>query len=368
MTNIFKFFNQFQDRIGEPPWKYDFLCSLPESEYPKYLAKIFNYRTGEKLPLSHGVIDKNRCKTFNQKLQWLKLYGVTDLMRKCTDKVAVRDYVKEKIGEEYLKPVLQIIPNETSVIASRNGILDGEAIQPIEKNIQKQLDCRADNKMPPSARNDGKLEDVSTYFDQINWDKLPNAFVIKCNHGCKWHYIIKDKEEFLQNKRLFNTVKQNITGWLEQEYWCWGGFEMQYATFQEKGIEPKILIEPLLRNDINLPGSRIQIYFFNSSPEFIIKIHNPKEITIYDKNFKIVDDVFGFSENKIYAEVDDLINQTFVLSKQIIKDKNINFVRVDWMIYKNKPYFEELTFSPYSGFHRFRNKKNNIKLGNFINL
>ena len=58
-------------------------------------------------------------------------------MRKCTDKVAVRDYVKEKIGEEYLKPVLQICNN----------------------------------------------------FDEIDFDKLPNAFVIKCNHGCKWQFI-----------------------------------------------------------------------------------------------------------------------------------------------------------------------------------
>ena len=47
----------------------------------------------------------------NEKIQWLKLYGVTDLMRKCTDKVAVRDYVAEKIGEQYLKPVLEICNN-----------------------------------------------------------------------------------------------------------------------------------------------------------------------------------------------------------------------------------------------------------------
>ena len=111
--------SKIENGIGEPPWDYYFLQNLPESEYPKYLAKIFNYRTGEKLPLKWNfksqawIIDKKKCKTFNQKLQWIKLYGVTDLMRKCTDKVAVRDYVKERIGEEYLKPVLQIIPNES---------------------------------------------------------------------------------------------------------------------------------------------------------------------------------------------------------------------------------------------------------------
>ncbi len=116
MKNIIEFFRK--NDIGEPPWEYDFLYNLPESEYPKYLAKIFNYRTGEKLPLKFDlknktwIIDKRKCKTFNQKIQWIKLYGVTDLMRKCTDKVAVRDYVAEKIGSEYLKPVLQVIPDD----------------------------------------------------------------------------------------------------------------------------------------------------------------------------------------------------------------------------------------------------------------
>ena len=94
--------NKIQDGIGEPPWEYSFLRNLPESEYPKYLKKIYKYRTGENLNL-------NQPKTFYEKLQWFKLYGVTPLMQDCTDKVKVRDYVKEKIGEEYLKPVLQII-------------------------------------------------------------------------------------------------------------------------------------------------------------------------------------------------------------------------------------------------------------------
>ena len=157
MKNIFNFLNK--DTIGEPPWNYYLLLHLDKKEYPLYLAKLFYMKTDEKLPLKFDfknkswIIDKKRCKTFNQKIQWLKLYGVTDLMRKCTDKVAVRDYVAEKIGsgifverccpttfrghefdnvnarsehlqsnvndraeiekiqrQEYLKPVLQVIP------------------------------------------------------------------------------------------------------------------------------------------------------------------------------------------------------------------------------------------------------------------
>ena len=247
--------------------------TLPESEYPKYLAKIFNYRTGEKLPLCFDfrkkawIIDKKKCKTFNQKIQWLKLYGITDLMRNCTDKVKVRDFVKETIGEEYLKPVLQIIPNNTSVIANHNSILGGEAIQEkrslitmSENKETKSInlpDCRvAQIAAVPRLRfpkfqfrenwvlaeyNDGELDDVSTYFDKINFDKLPKAFVIKTNHGCKWQYIIKDKNEFLKNKRLFEETRKQITGWLEQEYWIWGGFELQYRASRRTKSPDSIL-------------------------------------------------------------------------------------------------------------------------------
>ena len=283
MINVFEFFRnlklreqgfqwmKFQDEVGEPPWDYNFLQNLPESEYPKYLKKIFKYRTGENLNLKHP-------KTFNEKIQWIKLYGITQLMRDCTDKVKVRDYVRERIGEEYLKPVLQIIPNNTSVIANHDSILGGEAIRrnlrkgetrvnegiaydsdsevcdlPERQQIQRQeevkqetgnensrikpkfqnVDCRGtQNVVVP--RNDGALvfidndnknNDITTYFDQIDFDKLPDSFVIKTNHGCKWQYIIKNKNEFLKNKRLFELVKKNMTSWLEQDYSFWAGLK-----------------------------------------------------------------------------------------------------------------------------------------------
>ncbi len=189
MQNIINFL--IKNNIGNPPWDYYFLQNLDEKEYPNYLAKLFKLNTGENLPLKYDfkmhywIIDKNKCKTFNQKIQWLKLYGVTDLMRNCTDKVKVRDYVKEKIGEKYLKPVLQI--------------------------------CNS--------------------FNEIDFEKLPNSFVLKCNNGCKWQYIIKDKENFLNNLKLFSALRRQMTGWLEQEFWCWGGFEIQY-----KNTKPQIII------------------------------------------------------------------------------------------------------------------------------
>ena len=202
--------------------------------------------------------------------------------------------------------------------------------------------------MSSSARNDGKLEDVSTYFDKIDFDKLPNSFVIKTNHGSKWQYIIKDKEQFLPNKQLFETVKSNITGWLEQDYSLWCGFELQY-----KNITPKILIEPLMREEINTMCEQINVYCCSGMPKIFIRFQDNKT-TLYDEELKIIDDVLSNGDVKINKPVDDLLNQTFVLSKQLSKD--FCFVRVDWMIYQNKLYFEEFTFTPFSGFKNMGEK------------
>ena len=338
--------SKIQDEIGEPPWEYNFLYNLPESEYPKYLAKIFNYRTGEKLPLKWDfknqawIIDKKKCKTFNQKIQWIKLYGVTSLMRDCADKVKVRDYVKEKIGEEYLKPVLQIIPNESqeTVCCHCEQVNDnsGLARQSTDR-CNHILDCHADIKMSSSARlrfpkfqfrenwvlaeyNDRKSDDVSTYFDQIDFDKLPDSFVLKCNHGSKWQYIIKNKNEFLNTKPLFELVKRNITGYLEQEFWVYEGFELQY-----KGIEPKILIEPLMRDDINIPSEEIQIYICSGEIKLIVRIED-MGITLYDKNFNIINEVLSEGDKKNNKPFDKFIKQTFDLSYKLINE--FNFVRV----------------------------------------
>ena len=369
MYNLFK-----KDEIGNPPWNYYFLQNLPESEYPKYLAKLFYLNTGERLPLRHGVIDKRRCKSFNQKIQWLKLYGVTSLMRDCTDKVKVRDYVKEKIGEEYLKPVLQIIPNESKETmrchCKQVNDNSGLAWQSRDR-CNHILDCRGTEKavVPCNDRalvfkdNDSENNDVSTYFDQIDFDKLPDSFVIKTNHGCKWQYIIKDKEQFLNIPQLFKTVKKNITGWLEQDYSFWGGFEMNY-----RNIEPKILIEPLMRDDINLNSQEIEVYCFNSTPKLILKLWNNQQnnISLFDEKLTYIDEIFSGNDSKICENANELIKQSFDLSKKL--SENFLFVRVDWMIYKNKIWFEELTFTPYSGLRKTLNKKFNKKFGKMINL
>ena len=225
------------------------MMSLTEKDYPKYLAMAYYAKTGRKLNLRHP-------KTLNEKIQWLKLYDNLPIKTQLADKVLVRGWIKEKIGEEYLKPVLWI----------------------------------------------------GDKFDNIPFDKLPDSFIIKCNHGCKWHVLIKDKNKFLENKFLVKTAKEKIDNWLLQSFFGWSDFETQY-----KNIEPKIIIEEFLKG-------------------------NNGGILVWCAN----------SQTFIDSPGEELEKEALSLSKVLAQ--GFKFVRVDWMIYKQRLYFEEMTFTPVSGF------------------
>lgn len=305
LGSLLKYFKR--DDAGEPPWNYYFLINLEEEKYPAHLKKLFKYKTGYELHL-------NNPKTFNEKIQYIKLYGASDLKRRLSDKILARSFAAEKIGAQYLKPVLQICSK----------------------------------------------------YEEIDFDKLPDSFVIKCCHGCKWQAIIENKERHINNGNIQFT-QNKITGWLEQEFWPWGGFEMQY-----KGIEPKIIIEPLLRENLELLSPEINVYCFNGTPKIIVKIHggvpdnSPGAVTIYDESLRCIENIFNFKEDVIDAPADENIKLALLLSGEL--SKNIDFVRVDWMIYKNQLYFAEMTFTPFSGFVHFRSIKDDLKLGKLINI
>lgn len=291
--------------------------SLKEKDYPKYLSIAYFNKMGEKLNLKHP-------KKLSEKIQWLKIYDATPLKAQLTDKVLVRDWIKEKIGEDYLKPALQICNN----------------------------------------------------FDEINYDSLPNSFIIKCSHGCKWHAVIKSKSAFLGNEKLYNFVKKKINGWMSQSFFGYSDFELHYKYI----VDPKIIIEPLLREDINNPhkNKQIRVFCFNSQPKIICYyesagVSNDRVCSTFDENYKPTD--LNISIDSRYAheipdyiskkqEVDEITKNAVNLSKFLAKD--FKFVAIDWFIFQDKLYFEEMTFTPYSGF--FFKEEIDVKAGRMLNL
>lgn len=145
-----------------------------------YLKLWYRYVTGEKLNL-------NNPQTFNEKLQWLKLYDRNPLYTKLVDKYEVREYIKEKIGEEYLIPLL--------------GVWDN--------------------------------------VDEINFDELPSQFVLKTTHDSGGVVICKDKENFNIEK-----AKKFLSKHLQNNFY-YSGREWPY-----KNVKPRIIAEKYLDFDI----------------------------------------------------------------------------------------------------------------------
>ena len=156
-----------------------FKNKLNFEEEKNKLRKFFYARTKKHLNLDNP-------QTFNEKIQWMKLYDSTPIKTRLADKYLVRDWVKEKIGEEYLIPLL--------------GVYDK--------------------------------------FEDINFDKLPNQFVIKCNHGCGYNIIVKDKSKL----DLVDT-KAKLDKWMNENFAFKVGLELHY-----RDIKPKIIIEKFIEN------------------------------------------------------------------------------------------------------------------------
>ena len=132
MNNIFLRLNNNLKAIR----KYNYLKRLDVDEYVSFLKKEYKERTGELLNLDDP-------KKYTEKMQYSKLYDNTPLKTKLTDKYLVREWVADRVGSEYLIPLL--------------GVWDN--------------------------------------YSDINFDKLPNRFVIKTNHGSGWNLVVQDKKK-----------------------------------------------------------------------------------------------------------------------------------------------------------------------------
>ena len=133
--------------------------NLSPQLYPSILAQKFEQRTGK-------LLDFNHLTTFTEKMQWMKIYDATPIKSRLADKYLVRRWVADKIGEQYLIPLLSVWDD----------------------------------------------------FDDIDFDELPDQFVLKCNHGCDMNIVVRDKKTF--DKRA---ACEKINAWLAVDYSvAWG--------------------------------------------------------------------------------------------------------------------------------------------------
>lgn len=131
-------------------------------------------------------LDFNDLRTFTEKLQWLKIFDATPIKSRLADKYLVRNWVAEKIGQEYLIPLL--------------GVWDD--------------------------------------FDDIDFDDLPDQFVLKCNHGSGMNIIVRDKKTFDKQQ-----AREKLNSWLAFDYGMSDGIELHYTRIDRKIIAEKYIEE-----------------------------------------------------------------------------------------------------------------------------
>ena len=244
--------------------------------------------------------------TFFAKINWLKLNQKDSLFTRVVDKYEVRKHIKEKIGSEFLIDLI--------------GVYDS--------------------------------------VEAVDFEKLPNAFVLKPTHGSDWVLLCKDKADL-----DIAVAKKTMQTWLESNYYkMWG--EYIY-----KDVPPRIVCEKMLTNPNGATIVDYKIYCFNGEPKFI---HTDKDkyknhtLDFYDLEWNRLP--FGLLFPRSKEGLPKPKTLTKMLELATILSKEFKFVRVDLYEVDNKVYFGELTFYPCNGFGNFYPPSVDYEMGQLINL
>ncbi|MDU4378984.1 MAG: ATP-grasp fold amidoligase family protein [Anaerococcus vaginalis] len=268
----------------------------------KFIEKMFKATMDYPLNLENP-------KSFNEKLQWLKLYDRNPLYTKLVDKYKVREYISEKIGEGYLIPLL--------------GVWDDP--------------------------------------EDIDFDSLPNKFVLKCNHNSGLGMCICTDKSKIDIKKVKNELKSGLA----QNYYL-NGREWPY-----KNVSRKIICEKYMTDETGKNLRDYKFYCFDGKPK-IVGIYqdrnSDKETTgdFFDMNFEWVDLRFGMPNALNKPQKPQKFQEMIKIAE--ILSEGMPEVRVDLYISNNKIYFGELTFFDGGGFDKIEPLEWDYKLGSWIKL
>ena len=270
--------------------------------YKQELQTWYQRVTGKYLNLDNP-------RTFNEKIQWLKLYDSIPIKTRLADKYLVREWVKEKIGEQYLIPLL--------------GVYDK--------------------------------------FEDIDFAKLPNQFVIKCNHGCAYNIIVKDK-----SKLDLAEAKAKLDKWLHENFAFKAGYELHY-----RDIKPKIIIEKFIENKGTDDLYDYKFWCFNGKLAYIQFLSERNlsglKMAFYDRKWNKQTFVYSHPLDKKTIKKPDNLDEMIQLAEAL--SKGFPCVRVDfYRLNDGTIYFGEMTFTSASGNCKWNDEHINRALGNMIKL
>ncbi len=254
---------------------------LPRDQYPEALKEWYLRETGKKLDLEHPI-------SFNEKIQWIKLYGLNEKCTQLADKYAVRDHIAKVLGREYLT----------------------------------------------------ELYGVWDTFDAIDFERLPKQFILKATHGSSMNLIVTDRASFdrVQAEKQFRR-------WLCTDYAFYTGFELHYSA-----IPRRIIAEEYLQHPCGGGLAEYKVYLFHGKPEYIAYYEDTAEgrmMACFDPEWNrlpyLLKGYLRAGEIKRPPQLAVILDLSRRLGREFL------FLRADWYLVDGSVKFGEMTFTPGSG-------------------
>lgn len=263
-----------------------------------YLKFVYRVALGKKLNLENP-------KTFNEKLQWLKLHNRKDIYISMVDKYEAKKYVADRIGDEYIIPTL--------------GVWDN--------------------------------------FDRIDFDSLPDQFVLKCTHDSGGLVICRDKSQLdktAARKKIEHSLKRNF---------YWFGREWPY-----KNVKPRIIAEKYMEDSCTSELMDYKFFCFMGNVEYLyVSNTSLHKIQYFNAEFKPMSiDRYGYMPFEILPVKPLNFEKMKDLAQQL--SQSIPHIRVDFYEINGRVFFGELTFYTGSGFAMFKNIQWDETLGKSLVL
>lgn len=254
-------------------------------------------------------LNLKKPETFNEKLLWLKLknYNNNPLVIQCADKYLVRDYVRDCGYEDILIDLL--------------GVWDSA--------------------------------------EKIQWDDLPDKFVLKWNFGAGMNIICKDKKSLNREQTVMQMNK-----WQKNKYW------LTHSEMHYKYIPKKIICEEFVECTETDTIPDYKIYCFHGKPKAVLVMHDRGSSQMSAEFFDTMWQPLGNTDKydaKLEATQKPVCLESMLLAAEKLSSP-FPFVRCDFYVVEDRFYFGELTFTPAGGLYTSQTKVDGKKMSDFIDI
>jgi len=285
-----------------------YACELILNQLAKYVSDEHFVKWKYYLNF-HKKLDLEDPQTYNEKLQWLKLYDKHDEYTQMVDKYEAKKYVAQIIGEEYIIPTLGV------------------------------YDC----------------------FEEIDFSALPKQFVLKCTHNSGGVFVCKEKEKF-----DVESTRRQVNKWLKKNPY-WKNREYPY-----KNVKPRIIIEQYMEDESGYELKDYKFFCFDGAAKCVFvasdrgKDDEETKFDFYDIEWNLLPFTNGHPNSNKHMDKPENYNKMVEIAQKL--SQGVPHVRVDLYNINGHIYFGELTFFHWSGLMPFDPAEWDLKMGEFLQL